>query len=1015
MVRLRFLIRRLAAQRLLGIGVVATLAFSIGVMAAGPIYIDGARASIVAATFAEASTPAKNVRIDLYAAPGSRWSAFDDTVRSAATILPVQTIIAQGAMTVRAGRQETSVPVLFREGAGDHLSFRSGDGPSAGEVAVPYGMAVTDHLRTGDSLSLVGPTNERIRLEISGVFDPPAHEDAFWFGDESPFPLGDEESPIPLVVSEETALNLGPRLNEGSHFYWDIYLAFTGTSYAEANALPGVYETFKQQIYHDLNNLTPHVDSGISTIVAQIDRSVTNLRVPILLVLFQILVVTYFVLAGVGVLIVSRQSFEIAVLRSRGFSRGSLLFSQALQAVLAAALALPFGIGIGIALAGFAGSTNGPRPPGVPFPVHASSASIVFGAATALVGAVVLTLPSISAVGRTILDERRQASRESRPILARVPVELFILPVGVFAFLQLRNQEVPAVGATGSATIDPLLLFAPTFLILGASFLLVRVGSWSLASIDGRIGRTTRIASYLAGRRLGRAPGVAFAAALLLVLSMGLLVVATSYRATTLRSHEDAAHAFVGTDWVAQVATTSSEDDPVASAGRLAAGMAAVGRIESDGFVGRYNRPPDGLAVDPETFADAAWWRSDFASVPLKDLVADLRTVIPGVSVPDGADALALTVDAPTVARGLSVRATFARPGDEIASTVAQPIRPGVATYAMDVEGAERILSITFETPSTATLPRKLGLDIRNLALDGAPVPLGDWAPITWHGASGKLSQTAGGWQYRATLGFAGVVAGIEPTPPALPAVLSADMAQVEPAQMSIELGGQQVALQRVGVATSFPGVAHGDPFFVVSGPALYDLARAIPQPSPTVTEVWSRGDRDPTEAIRAAGFSVTDLLSAAPVEAQLAQSPQSLAAGMEAAAAIAGLGLVIAGVAATLYFAQRRRDYEFASLRAMGTTPATIRRTLVIEQVGLLCYALIAGLLLGWGVLRLMVKAVRSSLGVTYPVPVLVIDWRMLAAVVVAIALASSVALVLSIRSLLRSSVTVVLRGEAE
>jgi ABC-type antimicrobial peptide transport system permease subunit len=123
----------------------------------------------------------------------------------------------------------------------------------------------------------------------------------------------------------------------------------------------------------------------------------------------------------------------------------------------------------------------------------------------------------------------------------------------------------------------------------------------------------------------------------------------------------------------------------------------------------------------------------------------------------------------------------------------------------------------------------------------------------------------------------------------------------------------------------------------------------------------------------------------------------------------------VIAGVAATLYFSQRRRDYEFASLRAMGTTPATIRRTLVIEQVGLLCYALIAGLLLGWGVLRLMVKAVRSSLGVTYPVPVLVIDWRMLAGVVVAIALASSVALGFSIRSLLHSSVTGVLRGEAE
>ena len=239
----------------------------------------------------------------------------------------MQTIVAQGATTVRAGPHETSVPMLFREGAEDHLSFRSGSAPGAGQVAVPYGMAVTEHLRAGDPLTVVGPTNERTTLEISGVFDPPVHEDDFWYGDQSPFPLGDTEAPVPLVVSEKTGLNLAPRLNLGSHFYWDVYLAFTGTSYAEANALPGVYETFKQEIYHDLNNLTPHVDSGISTIVAQIDRSVTNLRVPILLVLFRILVVTYFVLAGVGVLIVSRQSFEIAVLRSRGFSRGSLVCS----------------------------------------------------------------------------------------------------------------------------------------------------------------------------------------------------------------------------------------------------------------------------------------------------------------------------------------------------------------------------------------------------------------------------------------------------------------------------------------------------------------------------------------------------------------------------------------------------------------------------------------------------------------------------------------------------------------
>jgi hypothetical protein len=106
----------------------------------------------------------------------------------------------------------------------------------------------------------------------------------------------------------------------------------------------------------------PHISSGIQILIAGVQRSVADLRVPILLVLLQILVVTLVVLAGVGVLLVSRQSFELGVLHSRGFTARTLLLAQGIQALLAAVLALPIGIAIGAVLARFAGLTNGPRP-----------------------------------------------------------------------------------------------------------------------------------------------------------------------------------------------------------------------------------------------------------------------------------------------------------------------------------------------------------------------------------------------------------------------------------------------------------------------------------------------------------------------------------------------------------------------------------------------------------------------------------------------------------------------------
>ena len=135
----------------------------------------------------------------------------------------------------------------------------------------------------------------------------------------------------------------------------------------------------------------------------------------------------------------------------------------------------------------------------------------------------------------------------------------------------------------------------------------------------------------------------------------------------------------------------------------------------------------------------------------------------------------------------------------------------------------------------------------------------------------------------------------------------------------------------------------------------------------------------------------------------------------MNFVSAAAGATLVVVGVAAALYFAQRRRDYEFAALRAMGTAPSQIVRTLALEQLLLLGFAVVAGLGLGYLLLRLLMPYVGPSISVAYPPPVFLMDWTSLGIALAVIAAGDAVALALSARSLLRASVTGVLRGEAE
>jgi hypothetical protein len=1017
MAMLRFLFRRLMAQRLLALGVVLTMAFSVGVMASGPIYTDASRESILTSTIATATVPTKNVRVDLYGGASFNERRAGQEIQEAAAVLPVDHIVSQGEATVRVGpkaTQATSVPMLFRDRSQDHLTFGSGRAPHDGEIAMPSGMADRFALRVGDEVVLLGPSNERETLPISGIFEPPAaSSDPFWFGEDTPFPYGDSQEPVPVVVDRSTAANLDVDLDLTTHYVWDVYLALTGITYAEAQDLPDRYVSFSDAVIQRLSGdaQPPHVASGISVLLARVQRAVADLRVPILLVLAQILVVTLVVLAGVGVLLVTRQSFELAVMHSRGFTNRSLLLVQGLQAVLAAAIAFPVGIVIGALLARFAGATNGPRPDASGLQVHLSAASLAFGAVTAAIGAIVLWLPSIPATRRTILDERRQASREGRPTLSRAPLELIVLPVGIFALAQLRNG-VAAAATTGEGTVDPLLLFGPTLVILGASFLVVRAMSWGLGSLDGRIGRSRRLSTYLAGRRLGRAPGVAFASAILIVLSVGLLFIATSYRATTLQNHADAAHAFAGSDWVVGVGAPTSGPEGFGRA--LPDQMSAAAQVPLTGFHGIYTNGPDGLAVDPATFADAAWWRSDFADESLDTLMDRLQPPPVGSELPAGSEDLSVTVDAPPAARGYALRASYVASGGEIVTTDPVTVTDGRHTYVVATPEASRLLSLTFNRPVAAGA-EAVSMEIGVSTADGEPVPLDGWTGLNTSGSTGEVARDGDGWRFTGRFAIGSQIVGMQPKPAAVPAIVSSDVAGQEPVDMDIHVGPTVIPVHVVGTANAFPSFSPGTAFVILSGPALFDVTGAVPDTVEQVDQVWVRGGDDPTAAIQAAGLPVTGVLSAEGIEGQLAQAPQSLAVGLDAAAAIAGLGLVIAGVTATLYFAQRRREFEFASLRAMGTGAPTVRDTIAREQIALVGVASLAGIGLGYLVLRLASAPLLDAVNTTFPTPALVVDVRAIVVALVVIGIAAATAVAAATRAALRAPITAVLRGDPE
>jgi FtsX-like permease family len=1018
MATIAFVLKRLLAQRLLGLALIVTLGFTIGVLVAGPIYADAAREGILSSQALQSGVTVKNVRFRVDGSADFNYAQADRTVQQALEGIALERLLGQGRATVRleataptgeGPAASLSLPILFRDGADSQVPVQGEFPSSPDQIVLPRSIAQQVRVGVGDLVTVSSGVISR-DLTVSGTYPPFETETEFWFGPLNPFPAPDSQEPSPLLVSKEGFLSLAGVLELNPEYVWDAYTDLVGTPFVEAQQIPARLEGAASQMRATEELATVTVATAIDTLLDIVQTRTTNLRVPIYLVVFQIGAVALAVLAGVASLALSRQSFELAVLKSRGFTRGKLIGAQAAQTLVTAILAYPVGIVVGLGLARLATGANGPSPPGVTFPVRLSSAAIAAGVIGAVVGGLILILTSIPYVSRTVIEERRAISREERPLLARYPWEIFVGLLGAAAFYEVRSSGFLPAEQEGS--LDPLVLLAPTLLLFAASFAVLRLLLFAFRWLDGVLGKTRSLSVYLATRRLGRSPGTSFATSLLLVLAAGLLVVSTSYRGIVVRNHSDSARQIVGADWRVEVA---SPDQPLVAMRDLPPSSTAIIRTEP-GIPITGGQPPAAIALDPSTYASGGWWREDYGPFTLDQLLRRLRPPASGVELPEETSSIEVTITAPSNTAGMDLLASGLTAGDEIVQLSLGTLEEGTVTYATEPSGVTRLLAVMFAENDEVDAPSFVRLRVDQIeAVSGVRLALDltDWELIRWRNSEGEVAVEGDALALSIDPGTSLVVGGIRPPEEALPAVLSPGLAQALGDSFETSIGGQVLAFERVGTVQAFPTML-GE-FVVIPSPALLERAYRLPDSTLRINEVWAMGSENPRTGIEAAGFLPADIEDSARLVTLLAQLPQSLAVGMHFTAAAGGMGLVVIGVSAGLYFSQRRREFEFASLRAMGTDRGQITKVLLIEQAVLIGFAVIAGFALGLSLLRIMMPYVGKSLGAAFPAPLLVVDWSALAVFGAAILAATALALILALRALLRSSVTSVLRGEAE
>jgi hypothetical protein len=708
----------------------------------------------------------------------------------------------------------------------------------------------------------------------------------------------------------------------------------------------------------------------------------------------------------------------------RGATRGQVLAALLTEVGAIAALGWLLGVAAGTAVVAAIAAAEGLPAGATLWHALADERALVF-----LGGALVV---AAALVGWAVSAEDRDGPR-GRIRLLDVALLGAVLAVAI-------GVSRGALDADGGDTAFLLLL--PALVCLAGGLVAARLLGPLMIAAE-RLARRASVVLRLALLALARAPARTTAAAAFLVVTIGLLVFAASYRSTLERGARDEAAFAVPLD--VRLTAGSSPGEPLDAAPlrayeRLAADVRAYPllRTTADAVgIGTAVQSATVLGLPSDALASMRW-RSDYSAAPRARLVDAVRPERPvsliGAALPAGARAVSMRVriSGTPLVLNLVLRDRSGR----IRRFALGTARAGSSRLGAPVPSAGGTEVLALEL----TLPKAARAWLLHLAREGkvlrAPAGLVSLGPLTARTARTARGVTSWqGWLARGrgatverrsgdqvTISYSFPEAGtllLRPRQPTdggpIPVIASPGVAAAAGAGrlLTLEFYESQLEARIVGTARRFPTLGRNEEFVVADASILSTAVDADAPGTATPAELWLAAPGAERGALeRALGrppFSLLDAL----FREQLAERARSepLARGVVitlGAAALVALVLAAIGIWATVLSDLRDERDTFFDLEAQGASPELLRRHMRLRAAALLTFGLLGGILLGFVLSRLVVSLVQVTAGATDPYPPLVLDVGVGAAALALAALVavSAIAVELTIRHAFRGEI---------
>ena len=613
-------------------------------------------------------------------APGNEDAAGDDNARSYFFFMPR---LPENTTLLPGGRMPK-----------EEL-LNAPDDPPELEAIIPQEAATLFGVGVGDRLSAVPPWLDVVRqvnVVISGVYVRDAPGADIWYLERDLLnaATGPSFRTVPFYVSEKTFFEvLGPEFRRlEAIFAWHLRLD-TGRVNAR-NADLALFHI--EEMHSTLASALPgyRQTTALDRDLREYERRLFFNKLPMFVVLILIAVVILYYVATLSSLVVEDRRAEIALLRSRGASSAQILMVFVMEGTTIAVLA----VAAGPLLASASISVLGLTPAfseltgGSSLDVAISGGAYAMSAVGGILSFVALIVPAVQASRIGVTRHRQEASRPaSQPAFQRYYVDILLLLLAIFLFRQLTEQgSVVAVRLFGDAAVNQLLLALPGLILVASAMVLLRLFPLAMNLASRTLSSRLPAGLVMGMWQMARNPTHYARLSLLLILTAGLGIFASSFGATLELSFEQRVLHSTGSDVRLegvrpQFRIRQGFSGPTGRRGTARTAQPALARRPS--MIEAYEEVPGVdraapvlkssghdltkafgdsyvmIAMNSETFNGVGpFFRDDFADRPMDELLESLRLT----DLPQG-------IELPSNARTIGVRLRADRPQPSIRVT----------------------------------------------------------------------------------------------------------------------------------------------------------------------------------------------------------------------------------------------------------------------------------------------------------------------------------------------------------